>query len=114
MLVIRNEQLTALADERLTRFEQRLLPHCRKIVDAAGLAFDETALAGAVNLALRRGARFFKIERDLARYCEIVLLRLGGRTADLPDTAIEMLQNEALAPEVRLRNFERWATHYRT
>jgi hypothetical protein len=113
MLVIRNEQLTALADERLTEFERRLLPHCRQVVDTAGLAFDETALAGAVNRALRRGSRFFKVEHDLARYCEIVLLQLGGRT-DLPDAANEMLQNDALTPEVRLRNFERWATHYRT
>ena len=55
MLVIRREQLTALADERLTEFERRLLPHCRQVVDAAGLTFDETALAGAVRVALRRG-----------------------------------------------------------
>ena len=114
MLVIRREQLTALADERLTEFEQRLLPHCRQVVDAAGLTFDEDALTGAVRAALRRGARFFKLERDLVRYCEIVLVRLGGRTADLPDAAIEMLHNEALAPDVRLRNFERWATYHRT
>jgi hypothetical protein len=113
MLVIRKEQLAALADDRRSDFERRLLPHCRQVVDAAGLAFDEATLAGAVSLALRHGSRFFTAERDLARYCEIVLIRLAGRIPEQPD-ALEMLQNDALASDVRLRNFERWATHYRT
>ena len=108
MLIIRKEQMQALAEPHLKDFEQRLLAHCRHAVDERGLVFDQTDLAAHVRSGLMAGLRFFATERDIARYCEIVLVRLGGWTGDPPAEATEILASASLPADVRLRNFERW------
>ena len=111
MLTIRKEQMKAFERSRMGDFEHRLIGHLGRLLEDAKVPAGEGELASQVHVGIERGLRYFRKENDLARYCEIVLLKLGGWTdQDHPQPAVQMLQSKAVAPDVRLRNFERWAT----
>jgi len=101
--------MQALAEPQLRDFERRLLTHCRHTVDRQGLVFSDAELATHVKAGLAAGLRYFATERDIARYCEIVLVTLGGWNGDHPPEAKEILGSDSLPAAVRLSNFERWA-----
>ena len=109
MLVIRKAQMHALAEPHLRDFERRLLAHCRHTIDPQGLVFGDAELAAQVKAGLAAGLKYFATERDIARYCEIVLLMLGGWDGGHPPEAREILASNSLPAAVRLGNFERWA-----
>jgi len=107
MLAIRQEQLDVFAQARLRDFERRLLPHILERLNAAGVDLDERVVAAQVRRAITSARRFFHTERDVARYCEIVVVQLKGET-DHPTKALDMLSSPSLDGRVRLNNFERW------
>ena len=111
MLTIRDEQMRVFERSRMENYEDRLIRHLSRLLEDARISTAEDELAAQVRVGIDRGLRFFRREKDVARYCEIVLLKLGGWTdQDHPKPAMQILHSQAVAPDVRLNNFERWAT----
>ena len=109
VLVIRKEQMAVFRDQREADFRRRLLQRLTKVRDDAGLKLSDGELAQQMERGLASGRRFFATERDLARYAEIVLTRLGGWSdADHPPQAIDLLASHAVPGERRLGNLEYW------
>jgi hypothetical protein len=113
MLVIRNEQMKVFERERVEAFKCRLAAHLRGVLDRIGRKMPEDKFAAQLALGFERGQRFFRNESDLARYSEIVLLRLGGWSEeDHPERALQMLRARDVSAQTRLNNFERWAERH--
>jgi len=109
MLVIRDEQLKVFERDRRGDFEQRLAAHLGRLNAARGWGFSESDLAEQVKRGVASGLRFFQRERDVARYCEVVLDRLGGwHGEDHPADALSMLGSNSSPPARRIEYFERW------
>ena len=109
MLTIRNEQFAALAEASVCDFSDRMCRHLRAIACQGILPADEATLARQVRRGLDSGRRFFGRERELARYLELLLLQPGGwQGGDHPEDVMQILRPAAVAPSVRLDNFQIW------
>jgi hypothetical protein len=109
MLVIRNEQLAAMGEVREADFRRRVLNHLRGLRDRRTLALNDNELEQQMAAGLKSGRRFFTAERDLVRYLEIVLTRMGGwHGTDHPPRVLSLLAGRSLPGGRRLDNLERW------
>ena len=114
MLTIRAAQMDAFAKHRRQDFEERLKAHLARVLAEAGQTVEEDRLARQIGLGVASGLRFFSAEKDVARYCEIVMMRLGGwDQGDHPARALDMLQAKVIEPSSRLDNFEKFLTRKR-
>jgi hypothetical protein len=108
-LVIRDEQMAVFRNRSEADFRRRLRERFTQIRHSAGLTLSDDDLADQLDRALASGRRFFSTERDLARYAEIVLTRLGGwSNRDHPRQVIDLLASRAVAGARRLDNLEHW------
>jgi len=109
MLTIRKAQMDEMARVRIESFERRLTAHLREVLRERVAALDDIRLEEQVRRGVASGLRFFKTEKDLTRYCEIVLTILGGwQEQDHPEPALEILRPDSIEAGQRLANFERW------
>ena len=113
-LVIRDEQMAVFRNRSEADFRRRLLERFGHIRNTAGLTLSDDELKDQLGRALASGRRFFSTERDLARYSEIVLTRMGGwSNRDHPRQVIDLLASRAVAGARRLDNLEHWITKTR-
>lgn len=110
MLTIRQPQIDAFARAELEDFTRRLVVHLSELARTRGaIPVDTAGIDEQVRRGVASGVRFFRTEKDLARYCEIVLTRLGGwQEKDHPSAVLELLRPPSIAAERRLDNFELW------
>lgn len=109
MLTIRKEQMDKFARVRTEDFERKLVAHLKELVRQGAITVDESRIEEQVRRGVASGMRFFRTEKDLARYCEIVLTKLGGwHGQDHPEAALRMLRSGSIEAERRLDNFGRW------
>jgi hypothetical protein len=109
MLTIRNEQMRIFQNQREADFRHRLFERLKQVRRDAGLKVSDDQLAHQMERGLASGRRFFSTEKDLARYAEIVLTRMGGWSAgDHPAQVIDLLASRAIAGARRLDNLEYW------
>ena len=114
MLTIRAVQMEAFGRQRRRDFEERLRVHLARVMAEAGRPVEADRLARQVSAGVTSGLRFFSAEKDVARYCEIVMTRLGGwDEADHPARALEMLKASVVEPARRLDSFETFLTRKR-
>jgi hypothetical protein len=74
MLIIRNEQLKALADQRVADFRRRLELHLRKIFPARVDALGPAGLAGMIEKGREKAARYgMKSEREITLILDLML-----------------------------------------
>lgn len=108
-LVIRDEQMAVFRNRSEADFRRRLLARLKEIRASAGLNLPDDELVDQMNRALVSGRRFFSTERDLVRYAEIVLTKMGGwSNRDHPRQVIDLLASRAVPGARRLDNLELW------
>jgi hypothetical protein len=110
MLTIRASQMETLARSRRMDFERRLTAHLERVLTDRGISIDRGELERHVSVGVASGLRFFRAEKDVARYCEIVMTRAGNWDKEHSAPALEMLSPEVIDPRKRLDNFERCLT----
>ena len=109
MLTIRQAQMDELARVRVEDFHKRLAAHLEELAQRRAIPIDKLALQEQVRRGTKSATRFFRSEKDIARYCEIVFTRLEGwNDQDHPDAVLELLRAPTIATEQRLNNFELW------
>ena len=109
MLVIRDEQMAVFRNQLEGDFRRRLFERLKQVRDDGLPALTDDRLSEQMERGLRSGRRFFSTERDLARYLEIVLTRLGGWNGDdHPQPAIDLLASLAVPGQRRLDHLEIW------
>lgn len=109
MLSIRSEQMAAFAQARLGDFRRRLRAYLYAESVRGGRTVPDDRLDRQLALVLDRGQRYFRSERDLARYARILILQPGGwDEREHADAVEEMLRPHALDGAIRLDNLERW------
>jgi|SRR5579883_408023 len=101
MLVVRKEQLRALADLDWARFEQQAVEHCRQAFPAICDSLGEDATKQQVHLGLRQAkGHGFESAADLLGYLNLVFT-FGPDFQERP-WASEVLRDRSFAPSVRI------------
>lgn len=109
MLTIRKAQLDEFARLSHDNFESRLIAHLGTMPPLRDKASSPDLFAAQVHRAILSGRRFFRTEKLLARYCELLLTQLPAWSGeDHPERALIMLRSVTVDESRRLDNFERW------
>jgi hypothetical protein len=110
MLVIREEQMALLAQDRQARFKARLVDYLRtNLPQCSGI--DEEQLGSEVDEGIRQALEFrLSREVDVARYVEILYQCCGGPSGEeLPREALAILHTFGIDPALKLDRFQGWA-----
>lgn len=111
MLIIRREQMAAFQEHRRRSLERRLTEYISGLRETRRWALAPGEVAGQVARGVESGLRFFRLESEIARYCEITIEQFGGwYSEDHPETALSILGSRCLPAARRLDHFERWAS----
>jgi hypothetical protein len=111
VLLIRKEQMDALANHRRTEFRKRLIAHLTSVLSAKGIAIDVPALAMTVDRGIADAPRFgLTTEKHVALFIEITCLHLGGFPPGThPKQALAILSSYGMDPERKLDRYRQWA-----
>lgn len=104
MLIIRAEQMQAMADAQARRFRQRLAAHLGIAPAADGDVRRqlERCVAAAAGFGLHT-------EREIARFAQLAWRHRGGYpAAPLPRPALAILMSHGLDPARKLARFAAW------
>jgi hypothetical protein len=75
VLIIRDAQISALAEPGIRRFRERAVLHLRTAVPETCAALGEDAVQASVDLALRKSREYgFREERDIVGYLNLMYL----------------------------------------
>ena len=105
MLVIREDQIQALAAHRRRQFVDKLNTFLRSWKPQ----LDPSELDRGFALAARFG---FETERDVASFIELVILDMDGFSAPLPIPALAFLTAHGVAPATRLNRLAEWIANH--
>ena len=101
--------MAALRNQLEGDFQRRLFQRLKQLKDDGLTTLTNNRLGEQMEHGLRSGRRFFSTERDLARYLEIVLTRMGGWNGeDHPQPVIDLLASLSVPGQRRLDHLEIW------
>jgi hypothetical protein len=98
MLIIRKEQLAVFGPLGKKAFEDRMIPHLKKVLPEQSEALGEPKLRETIQYGTQRAAAYRIIsERDVCKYIDLMILygRDFDKDPNLP-WAQSILQNQAL------------------
>ncbi len=105
MLVIREDQIQALAAHRRQQFVDKL----DALLRSWKPQLDPAEIERGLTLATRLG---FESERDVAAFIELVILDLDGFTDPLPKPALAFLTAHGVSPATRLNRLAEWIANH--
>lgn len=109
MLIIRDQQMQALALDAERRFAQALIEHLGALQESRGLALGGAALAEDVERGLSLMDEFGLVTQSQIARCFEIAYGAGFALRDCPKAALNILLAYRVSPSFKLRRLAAWA-----